>query len=74
TTVEGSVILDSCTIGRACRIKDSILSKGVSLQDEVHVLDNSVIGDNCLIEKDNQLKRAVRVFPGTYLKEGSIKF
>lgn len=74
TTLEGSVVLDDCTIGRACRIKESILSKGVSLQDEVHVLDNSVIGDHCLIEKDNQLKRAIRVFPSTHLKEGSIKF
>jgi len=72
--LEGSVLLDDCVIGKNSIVENSILGQGVRLGQKVHVSDEAVLGDNCIIEDENHLRRGIKVWPSTILKRETIKF
>ncbi len=72
--MESCVILDKCVIGDNSIVVNSVLGEGVRLAKKVHVSDEAVLGDGCIVEEGNHLRKGIRVWPRAVLKRETIKF
>jgi len=72
--ISGAVLFDNCTVGRDCRVADSIISHNVRLQEGVHISGLSVVGDNTVIHRDNVLDRGIKININSVIEEGQIRF
>jgi mannose-1-phosphate guanylyltransferase len=71
--VDGAVLFDGASIGAGAQVRDSVIGRDAVIGDGV-VLDGVVIGDGARIEPGNELRTGVRVFPGTTLPAGCVRF
>lgn len=74
SVVEESVVQEGCVIGRGVLVRRSIIARGASLGPETVVSGGAVIGEEARIGGDNVLTNSIRVYPGTVVEEGTIKF
>nr|WP_238438773.1 NDP-sugar synthase [Frankia nepalensis] len=72
-TIDGAVLFDGATIGTGATVRDSVIGRDAVIGEGV-VLEGVVIGDGARIEPGNELRAGVRVFPGSTLSAGSIRF
>lgn len=72
--VEESVIQDGCTLGENVMVKHCIIGRNVTIADAAVVSGGAIIGENSRVEGGNVLSNRIRIYPGTVVKEGSIKF
>ncbi len=74
TRIERSVVLQGSEIGAGCVLSDCIVSAGARIGDRTTISGGAVLGEGVTIGADNLLTRGVRVFPGTVLDDGAIRF
>jgi mannose-1-phosphate guanylyltransferase len=72
--IERAVVLDGATIGPGCEVADCIIAPRVRLEKDVVVRGGAVIGEDVLVGEGNVLMAGIKVFPGTELPPGAIKF
>lgn len=68
------VVLEGGRIGAGCELRDCILAPGVTVGDGTVISGGAVLGEGVTVGADNVLTNGVRVFPGTALPDGAIKF
>jgi mannose-1-phosphate guanylyltransferase len=72
--VERSVVLQGSVIGAGCEIEDSIVSAGARIGDRTVITHGAVLGEGVTVGRDNLLSHGIRVFPGTEIGDGAIRF
>jgi mannose-1-phosphate guanylyltransferase len=72
--VERSVVLQGTVVGAGCAIEDSIVAAGVRIGDGSVVSGGAVLGEGVTVGRDNLLSNGIRVFPGTEIADGAIRF
>jgi mannose-1-phosphate guanylyltransferase len=72
--ITDSVLLDGASVGENTMIRHSIVAENVKIGDNVTVGRGTMIGSGCTIGNDNDLMNGVKIFPGTTLPDGAIKF
>jgi mannose-1-phosphate guanylyltransferase len=74
TRIERSVVLQGSIIGEHCQLEDCIVAAGARIADATIVSDGAVLGEGVTVGRDNVLRHGIRVFPGTELGDGAIRF
>jgi mannose-1-phosphate guanylyltransferase len=72
--VERSVVLQGSEIGANCVLEDCIVSAGARIGDGTVIDHGAVLGEGVTIGRDNLLSNGIRVFPGTEIGDGAIRF
>ena len=72
--VERSVILDGSSIGAGSTVADAILSPNVTVGPRTTVQGQAVLGEGVVVGADCKLDRGIKVFPGTELADGAVRF
>lgn len=72
--IERAVILAGCEIGERCELEDCILAPGARVGAGTVISGGAVLGEGVLVGRDNLLTGGIRVFPGTELGDGAIRF
>jgi mannose-1-phosphate guanylyltransferase len=72
--VERSVLLGGAVVGDGCVIEDAIVCAGVRIGDRTEVLHGAVLGEGVAIGADNVLSNGIKVFPGTEIGAGAVRF
>jgi mannose-1-phosphate guanylyltransferase len=72
--VERAVILQGSVIGAGCELEDCIVAAGARIGDRTIVSHGAVLGEGVTIGADNHLSNGIRVFPGTEIADGAIRF
>ncbi|OAA24438.1 nucleotidyltransferase [Frankia sp. EI5c] len=71
--IDGSVLFDRAAVGAGAYIRDSVVGRAAVIGNGV-VLENVVVGDGVVIEPGNELRAGARIFPGTVLSAGAVRF
>ena len=71
--VQGSVLLDGCTVEPGARVVGSVVGEGARVCSGASVVD-SVIGDGAVVGPGNELRHGARVWPGVELPPTSVRF
>jgi len=71
--VDGCVVFDDAVVEAGARLHASVIGRGARIGAGA-VLDGVVIGDGAVIGAGNELLTGVRVWPGTVLAPGSVRF
>jgi mannose-1-phosphate guanylyltransferase len=72
--IERSVVLQGARIGAGCVLEQCIVAAGAEVGENTTVNGGAVLGEGVTVGRDNLLTRGIRVFPGTRLEDGSIRF
>jgi mannose-1-phosphate guanylyltransferase len=72
--VERAVVLDGAWIGPGCEVVDCIVAPGARIGKGAVVRGGAVVGEDVLVGEGNVLTSGIKVFPGTELPAGAIKF
>lgn len=72
--VERAIVLAGARVGAGAEIRDCVLAPGASVGERTTVDGEAVLGDDVQIGADNQLAHGIRVFPGTVIPDGAVKF
>lgn len=72
--VENAIVLAGARIGAGAQLRDCVIAPGAVIGDRTIVGGEAVIGDGVRVGADNQLDRGIRVFPGTEIPDGAIRF
>jgi mannose-1-phosphate guanylyltransferase len=72
--LERCVVLAGGVIGEGCALSDCILAPRVTLGERTVVAGGAVLGEGVSVGADNVLTNGVRVFPGTDLPDGAVRF
>ncbi len=71
--VNGSVLLDGARVGEGAQVSASIVGRDAVIGAR-SVLEQSVIGDGAVIGAGVELLHGIRIWPGTRVADGSIRF
>jgi mannose-1-phosphate guanylyltransferase len=71
--IDGSVLFDGAMVGAGAVITGSVIGCGARV-GEGTVIDDAVIGDRAAVAEGNELRRGLRVWPGTQLGPTAIRF
>lgn len=74
SVVEESVVQEGCALGENVLVRHCIIGRNVSIGNAAVVSGGAIIGEGSRVEGGNVLSNRVRIYPGTVVKEGSIKF
>lgn len=72
--IEESILQEGCTLEENVVVRHSIIARGASVGKGTIVAGGAIIGEGARVEGDNILKNHVRIYPGTKIRAGSIKF
>ncbi len=72
--IEGAVIWEGNEIGAGAVLRSCVLGNANQLGPKTHLLDGTIVSDNCTLGAENRLERGVRIWPGTSLKDQAISF
>lgn len=72
--IERAVVLEGCEIGERCELEDCILAPGVRVGAGTVISGGAVLGEGVVVGRDNLLTAGIRVFSGTELGDGAIRF
>ncbi len=67
----GSIIMNDVKIGKGSSIKESIISSRTNIERNVVVEVNTVIGEECNIQKNSHLKANIKIWPKKTIEEGA---
>ncbi len=71
--LDGAVVFDGATVGAGARVRRSVVGRDASVGAGT-VLDGVVLGDGARVGAGNELRTGVRVWPGTVISDGSVRF
>ncbi|WP_121194603.1 mannose-1-phosphate guanylyltransferase [Motilibacter peucedani] len=71
--VEASVLLDGAVVEAGAVVRSSVVGAGARIGHDA-VLDGVVVGDGASVGPRNELLHGLRVWAGTELAEGSVRF
>ncbi|KEI01010.1 sugar phosphate nucleotidyltransferase [Clostridium botulinum] len=71
-SIKKSITFDNCYIGDHSQIRGGILGKNVQIKDRTSIFENSVIGNNTIVESKVTINPAVKVWPNKLIDSGSI--
>ena len=74
SVVEESVVQEGCTLGENVLARHCIIGRNVTIGDAAVVSAGAIIGENSRVEGGNVLSNRIRIYPGTVVEAGSIKF
>ena len=72
--VERSVVLAGSSIGAGAHVADAILSLNVTVGERTVVQGQTVLGEGVSVGAGCNLDRGIKVFPGTQLADGAVRF
>ena len=72
--VERSVVLEGTSIAAGAHVTDAILSPGVRIGERTVVEGQAVLGEGVIVGSDCRLAHGIKVFPGTALADGAVRF
>ncbi len=72
--VERSVVLDGSHVAAGAHVSGAILSPGVRIGERTVVQGAAVIGEGVEVGADCRLDHGIKVFPGTTLGDGAVRF
>jgi len=72
--VERSVVLDGGVVGEHCELVDCVVAPGARIGDHVAVSGRTIVGENVVVGEGNVLAHGIKLFPGTELPAGAIRF
>ena len=72
--VERSVVLEGSSIASGAFVADAILSPRVHIGERTVVEGEAVLGEGVTVGSDCRLARGIKVFPGTHLADGAVRF
>jgi mannose-1-phosphate guanylyltransferase len=72
-TINGAVVFDGAEIGEGAHVINSIVGAGAVVGAGT-ILNGAVIGDGAHVGRGNELLTGVRVWPGSVLADGSVRF
>jgi NDP-sugar pyrophosphorylase family protein len=72
--VEESVIQEGCSLGENVLVRHCIIGRDVTVGDASVISGGAIIGEGSQVGGHNVLSNRIRIYPGTKVKEGSIKF
>jgi mannose-1-phosphate guanylyltransferase len=73
-TIERSVVLRGTRVEAGAHVRDAILAPHATIGERTVVEGEAVVGEGVRIGADCTLARGIKVFPGTTLPDGAIKF
>ncbi len=71
--VDGSVLFDGAVVERGSVVASSAIGAGATIGADT-IVDCAVIGDGARVGAGNELRAGMRVWPGTVLADGSVRF
>lgn len=74
TVVEESVVQEVCVLDASVQVRRSIIARGTTIGPGTVVSGGAVIGEDARVGGGNVLTNNIRVYPGTVIEEGTIKF
>ncbi len=74
SVVEESVLQKGCTLEENVVVRRSIVAKGAHVGAGTIVSGGAIIGEDAEVGEDNILTNHIRIYPGTVVRGGSIKF
>jgi mannose-1-phosphate guanylyltransferase len=74
SVVERAVVLDGARVGAGCTVADCIVAPGAVIADGAEVRGGAVLGEDVQVGAGNVLAHGIKVFPGTDLPAGAIRF
>ncbi len=72
--IERAVVLDGAEIGDRCEIADAVIDAGAQIGAGSTVRNRTMVGEGVKVGAANELSHGVRLFPGTVLGDGAIRF
>lgn len=69
--VERSVLWDSVYVGNSVSMRSSIVGSRATLKKDVNLMDDSVIGDRCLLDVGTVIRPRVKLWPDKVIERGS---
>ena len=72
--VERAVVLEGCEIGAGCTLEDCIVAPGTTIGDRTVISGGAILGEGVRVGADNVLSRGIKVFGGTEIADGAIRF
>jgi mannose-1-phosphate guanylyltransferase len=72
--VERSVVLNGATIGDGCELTDCVVAPGATIGAGTVLRSGAMVGEDVTVGEGNVLAAGIKVFPGTDLPAGSIRF
>ncbi len=72
--VERSVVLAGAEVGEGAHVRDAILAPACVVGPRTVVEGGTVLGEGVRVGADNHLGHGIKVFPGTALPDGAIRF
>lgn len=72
--VERSVLLDGAVVGERCEVSEAVLAPRARLAPGVVVRGGAMIGEDVHVAEGNVLAAGIRLFPGTDVPAGAIRF
>jgi len=72
--VERSVVLDGGWVAAGARVIDAILAPRASVGERAIVQGHAMLGEDVSVGADCELDRGIKLFPGTRLGPGAVRF
>ena len=72
--VERAIVMAGARIGPEAHVRDCILAPGAHVGARTSIGGEAVLGDDVRIGDDNHLHNGIRIFPGTVLADGAVRF
>ena len=70
--VEGAVLWHDCHVGRRAKLRNCLLACRCHIGEESTIPDNSVLGDDVLVGRGNELSKGMKIWPGNTVEQGAI--
>ncbi|MDY6794631.1 MAG: NDP-sugar synthase [Actinomycetota bacterium] len=71
---EGVVMHSGCKVGEESVLSRCVISSDVEIEEKVHVADQSVLGGRVVVERENDLKCGIRVWPEAHIPPSTLHF
>ncbi|MGQ9611296.1 MAG: sugar phosphate nucleotidyltransferase [Chloroflexus sp.] len=72
--IEGVVMWDGNTIEEGSTLRNCVLGYNNRIGERSHIIDGTIISDECQIGQENRLERGIRIWPGTTLGDRAVSF
>jgi NDP-sugar pyrophosphorylase family protein len=72
TRIENSLIWDKTVIGNDCILEGSILAQGVAIGNGVKIAAGTIVGNEAVVDSNNEIPENVAIMPGHRIPSGSI--
>lgn len=72
--IDRAVVLAGAVVGERCQLEGCIVAPGARIGAGTILGEGAVLGEGVVVGRDNVLRNGIRVFPGTELGDGAIRF